>query len=258
LARRLSARRRRLAGSSLIFVSDRTASVVLRPGTAGDVDALAEISVSSARHHAALDPEFYAVPVREAVATSLREALERENDADAVRLVAEVDGVVVGSATVELRSPSPGSMLRPQLGASVGLAVLDDRRGAGIGSRLMEAAEAWASERGASLMMLGASVGLAVLDDRRGPGIGSRLMEAAEAWASERGASLMMLDASAANADALRFYEQRHGYRLSGVLLRKRIGTAHGETPNGVRRLSPASGRRPVHRAATTTDRAAP
>ena len=219
MARRLSARRRRLAGSSLIFVSDRTASVVLRPGTAGDVDALAEISVSSARHHAALDPEFYAVPVREAVATSLREALERENDADAVRLVAEVDGVVVGSATVELRSPSPGSMLRPQLGASVGLAVLDDRRG---------------------------------------PGIGSRLMEAAEAWASERGASLMMLDASAANADALRFYEQRHGYRLSGVLLRKRIGTAHGETPNGVRRLSPASGRRPVHRAATTTDRAAP
>ena len=200
-------------------MSDRTASVVLRPGTAGDVDALAEISVSSARHHAALDPEFYAVPVREAVATSLREALERENDADAVRLVAEVDGVVVGSATVELRSPSPGSMLRPQLGASVGLAVLDDRRGAGIGSRLMEAAEA---------------------------------------WASERGASLMMLDASAANADALRFYEQRHGYRLSGVLLRKRIGTAHGETPNGVRRLSPASGRRPVHRAATTTDRAAP
>ena len=51
-------------------------------------------------------------------------------------------------------------------------------------------------------------------------------MEAAERWARERGAGLMMLDASVANLDALRFYEQRHGYRRSGVLMRKPIDPA--------------------------------
>jgi len=35
----------------------------------------------------------------------------------------------------------------------------------------------------------------------------------------------MMLDASAANRGALRFYEQRHGYRRRGVLMTKTIDT---------------------------------
>ncbi|MGI8829669.1 MAG: GNAT family N-acetyltransferase [Candidatus Limnocylindria bacterium] len=44
------------------------------------------------------------------------------------------------------------------------------------------------------------------------------MMQAAERWARKGGAALIMLDASGANLDALRFYEQRHGYRRSGVL----------------------------------------
>lgn len=156
---------------------------VIRSATIGDVEALAEIYVSSARHHATLDPEFYVVPDRDAVVRHLREALSLDDAARGVRLVAELRGEVVASAEVELRSPSAASMLRQQVAASVGLAVLEDRRASGVGSRLMEAAEA---------------------------------------WARERGASLMMLDASAANVDARRFYE-RHGYRLRGVLLTKRL-----------------------------------
>ncbi len=74
--------------------------------------------------------------------------------------------------------------------------------------------------------VLAAWVDVAVLEGERGGGIGSRLMEAAERWARERGAGLMMLDASAANLDALRFYEHRHGYRRSGVLMRKPIDPA--------------------------------
>lgn len=161
-----------------------TAALIVRAATADDVEALADIYVSSARHHAALDPEFYAVPDREAVATHLRQELSAEGAGSVIRLVAEVDGRLVGSAEIELRSPGAGSMLAPRLAASVGVAVLEDRRGGGIGSTLMEAAED---------------------------------------WARERGATLMMLDASAANADALRFYEERHGYRLRGVLLTKRL-----------------------------------
>ena len=74
------------------------------------------------------------------------------------------------------------------------------------------------------------SVGIAVRDDRRGSGTGSRLMEAAEDWARERGATLMLLDASAANTEALRFYEERHGFRLRGVLMTKELGSHEGRT----------------------------
>jgi GNAT superfamily N-acetyltransferase len=165
-----------------------TATPTIRAATADDVEALADIYVSSARHHAALDPEFYAVPDRDAVATHLQQVLSAEGAGSVIRLVAEVDGRVVGAAEIELRFPGgAGSMLAPRLAASVGVAVLEDRRGGGIGSRLMESAE-----------------------DR----------------ARERGATLMMLDASAANADALRFYEDRHGYHLRGVLLTKALSPA--------------------------------
>lgn len=162
-------------------------ATVIRVATIDDVEALVDIYISSARHHAALDPEFYHVPVRDVVVGHLREALDVEDAASVVRLVAEAGGVVVGSARVELRSPSPASMLRPGLAASVDVAVLEDRRNAGIGSRLMESAED---------------------------------------WARRRGATLMMLDASAADVDALRFYEKRRGYRLRGVLMTKPIGPA--------------------------------
>lgn len=173
-----------------------TGAPVIRAATIDDVEALADVYVSAARHHAALDPEFYAVPDREAVVRHLREALGVEDDGSVIRYVAEVDGSVVGSSKVELRSPGTFSMLRPNLAASVDAAVLEDRRREGIGSRLMQAAEDWA----------------------RG-----------------RGATLMMLDASAANADALRFYEERHGFRLRGVLLTKRLDLAdRGHDEEGV------------------------
>jgi len=71
----------------------------------------------------------------------LTELLGRD-DVTVVRLVADAGGRVVGSAKVELQTPSASSMLRPAPTASVDLAVLEGTRGVGIGSRLMEAAEA--------------------------------------------------------------------------------------------------------------------
>ena len=161
-----------------------TSAMVVRVATGDDVEALADVHLSSARYHAALDAGFYTVPDRDAVVRDLKKVLEPAEDSSVVRLVAELDGAVVGTANVELRSPSDSSMLRQQVAASVGVAVLEDRRGSGVGSLLMEAAEE---------------------------------------WARERGASLMMLDASAANVEARRFYEERHGYRLRGVLMTKQI-----------------------------------
>lgn len=165
-------------------MSASRAGIQIRPATIGDCGALAEVYLSSARHHTGLDPGYYHVPDREALVSHLREVLSADSPERRVRLVAEVEGVVLGSAEVTLKSPNPASMIRPTVAASVGVAVLDDQRGGGIGSRLMEAAED---------------------------------------WARERGATLMLLDASAANRDALRFYEQRHGYRLRGVLMTKEL-----------------------------------
>lgn len=166
-------------------MSASRAGIQIRPATIGDTEALAEVYLSSARHHASLDPEYYHVPDREALVSHLREVLSADSlSPERTVLLAEADGVVLGSAEVTLQSPNPASMIRPTLAASVGVAVLEDQRGGGIGSRLMEAAED---------------------------------------WARERGATLMLLDASAANRDALRFYEQRHGYRLRGVLMTKEL-----------------------------------
>ena len=65
-------------------------------------------------------------------------------------------------------------------------------------------------------------IDIAVLPDSRGSGIGTDLMGAAEAWASEHGAEFMTLQVHTANLDAIRFYQDRHGWRTSGLFMIKR------------------------------------
>lgn len=96
-------------------------------------------------------------------------------------LVAEVGSAVVGAAAVRLLPlPDSASMLAP---------------------------------------VRAASIDVAVLGGHRGRGIGERLMTAAQAVARERGAARVVLDVAAANERALRFYQERLGYRPFGVLL---------------------------------------
>jgi len=57
--------------------------------------------------------------------------------------------------------------------------------------------------------------------DRRGEGVGSTLLEAAEATLAEAGAETVALDVLADNEAARRFY-RRHGYRPHRVELEKR------------------------------------
>jgi GNAT superfamily N-acetyltransferase len=49
---------------------------------------------------------------------------------------------------------------------------------------------------------------LAVHPERRSEGIGKRLLDAAKAWARERGATHLELDSAETRADAHRFYER--------------------------------------------------
>jgi len=158
--------------------------VEIRSAQATDIDALADIYLDSARHHVALDPEHYRLPERAAVADRLRGILAEAGGSTGY-LAAVADGRVVGSVTIRLfPEPSAGSMV-----ASV----------------------------------KSAEIGIAVLEEARGRGFGTALMTAAENWAVERGARLVVLDTSARNTDAVRLYE-RLGYEVGGLFLRKSVG----------------------------------
>jgi ribosomal protein S18 acetylase RimI-like enzyme len=159
-------------------------AVVIRAAEPRDLDALADIYLSGARHHVALDPVTYRLPERQAVVERLRGILAETGGSTAY--LAALDGErVVGSTTVRLSpAPSAGSMLAA---------------------------------------VVSAEIGIAVLDEARGRGFGTALMAAAETWAIERGARLIVLDASARNTDAVRLYE-RLGYEIGGLFLRKTVG----------------------------------
>ena len=156
----------------------------IRPAALDDLDDLLDIYLSSAQHHVTLDPENYRVPEPDAAADRLRGILEDDGRTSGY-LAAELDGRVVGSVSIVLLPPpTGGSMMAPVPSAEIGIAVMDDARDAGVGTALMDAAEA---------------------------------------WAADRGVRVILLDMSARNADAQRFYE-RLGYQVSGLYLRKSVG----------------------------------
>ncbi len=124
----------------------------MRARRADDLEALVELDLSSARHHASIDPEHYLVPDRDDVRAFLERRLA---DPDRAVLVAEVDGRVVGAVDITMVGPrDPGSIVRPIPTADLGISVAEDWRDRGIGHTLMVAAEANARGRGAERMIL--------------------------------------------------------------------------------------------------------
>jgi ribosomal protein S18 acetylase RimI-like enzyme len=129
-----------------------SSAVVIRPAIPADRDALVELDLASAAHHAALDPDSYRLPDREAVASFLD---RRQADPEREVFVAVVDGAVVGMVDVTmLEPPDEGSIERPIPTADIGISVLEAWRGRGIGHLLMEAADASARVRGAQQIVL--------------------------------------------------------------------------------------------------------
>jgi aminoglycoside 6'-N-acetyltransferase len=155
---------------------------VVRRATAADFDALVDLELESARHHAAIDPERWRVPERDAVVEFVRR--RHAADPDRETLVAVADGEVVGAVEMGIGGErDPGGAIRSMRAADIGIVV----------------ASAWRSQ-----------------------GVGGALMRAAEARALEHGATRVVLDMSAANAGARRFYErlgyQVHGLLLDRVI----------------------------------------
>ncbi|HET7182769.1 MAG TPA: GNAT family N-acetyltransferase [Candidatus Limnocylindrales bacterium] len=131
----------------------------IRPATADDASAEADLEYDSAIHHATIDPDRWRVPAREDVAGHRRywsNAKPRDAGFVAVTDAEGGDGGVVGMIELWLRRPIAvtGNARVARLEVNLGIAVAPDWRGRGVGTALLRAGEAWAREQGAERMSL--------------------------------------------------------------------------------------------------------
>ena len=164
--------------------------VLIRPPRVEDADGLARAARDLGAQYAELEPDRFQVPEHDALVARFHEVLGRPPSDAVIWLVAEVDGEAAGEAIAELLDPVSNPALQPQ--RDVG------RRRVHLGY-------------------------LAVQARFRSRGVGSRLLEAVEEWARDRGAELITTDTNLrSNVGAVEFYE-RNGYERQAVVLRKRL-----------------------------------
>lgn len=143
--------------------------VLIRPAVPADVPAVCRLAELLARQHAAYDPLRYRPPesVADAYADLLPEHLDRR---DAVVLVAEVAGEVVGYAFARVEPPSLVALTGP-VGWIHDLYVLPEGRGRRTGARLLDAAIRALGDLGVPEVLLGVAAqneAAAALFRRRG------------------------------------------------------------------------------------------
>ena len=128
--------------------------VDIRPVTLDDLEALIDVYLDTAVHHARIDPEVFHVPDRDVVKTRLRRRVEGRGET-AEYVAAFVDGTMAGSASVDLEEPpSTGNMMRAVPTAEFGVSVVEAFRGRGIGRALIGHLEGWAADHGIERMIL--------------------------------------------------------------------------------------------------------
>jgi GNAT superfamily N-acetyltransferase len=165
-------------------------SLVVRPARPGDGADLARNWLEAARHYVGLDADAFQVPDADGLVAWFEELLRRPRSEEAVWLVAEVDGRVVGdvSARLELPAEDAARQLLRDLGR-VRLYVDE----------------------------------LAVEAAYRRRGVGARLMHAVEAWGRDRGAVRSVLTTYHASPLSVPFYEQGMGYERRSIVFEKRL-----------------------------------
>ena len=157
-----------------------------RPGEGAE---LARSWVDAGRYYAELAPDTFQVPATDGLAEYL-DRFDDGDEGDVLRLVAEVDGRVVGTAV--------GRVLRPVEGATYQLQ------------------REFAETR--------LHVDAVVIEEAyRRRGVGESLMNALETWARGRGASVSLLDTYPESALSLPFFTERMGYDRRSVRLWKRL-----------------------------------
>lgn len=172
----------------------------MRPARPGDGADLARGWLDGSRYYTALDPERFQEPEGDGLAEWFEELLTRPRSEDELWLVAEVDGVVVGTVNAVLQRP-------------IDTAARQVLRSLGTIRLLVEA--------------------LGVEADYRRQGIATMLMEAAEQWGRERGARLASLDTWTGSPISVPFYERRMGYERVSIVFEKRLDTGADANSTG-------------------------
>jgi len=167
--------------------SKHAGAIRIRSAVPADAEGIALTFMESAESHAELDPERYWVPAAEPIVERYRSGAQHgpEAGSEAITLVAEVDGEIVGFLDAHLdRSRDP--MHREITYCHI--AEVAVRRG------------------------------------QRSRGIGEQLLRAAEEWGQQMGAEFASLEFHAANTRAGSFYQERMGYRVAAHTAIKRLG----------------------------------
>jgi GNAT superfamily N-acetyltransferase len=131
--------------------------VEIRDSRPGDGEALAAMWLEEGRYYAALDPDAFQAPTEDGLVEWIEKGLARPREGSR-ELVAELDGQVAGYVLVRIEpaaDPERRQYVR-EIGKTravidaLGTAEAFQRRG--VATALVEAAEAWAREQGATLV----------------------------------------------------------------------------------------------------------
>ena len=159
-------------------------AITIRPAVSEDADGITRTYLESAEYHAQLDPERYWMPATDAISARYREGRQHPDSAEAITLVAELRGEIVGFIDARLtRSPDP--MHRAMTYCHV--------------------------------------EEIAVSSRRQNQSVGARLLRAAEDWGRRQGAEFASLEYHAANTRASMFYHGRMGYCVASITAIKRL-----------------------------------
>ena len=165
-------------------------SLVVRPARPSDAADLARNWIDVARHYAELDADAFQVPAVDGLVGWFEELLQRARSEDAVWLVAEVDGRVVGDVAARLERPTE------------------------------DAARQSLRDLGRVRLFVNA---LGVEEAYRRRGVGARLMHAVEKWGRDKGAVRSVLTTYHASPLSVPFYEQVMGYERRSIVFEKRL-----------------------------------
>ena len=154
---------------------------------------MAKAWLSAGAYYADLDPEHFQVPASEGLAERLDRDPDRDRDSagdQALMLVAERDGVVAGWLTARIEPPSERAAIQFTREHSWTVLIID---------ALVVDRSHW-----------------------RG-GVGTALLEAAEAWGRDRHAQVVRLDTYAHSPVSVPFYEERMGYERRSIVFQKNL-----------------------------------
>lgn len=162
----------------------------IREARAEDAGGVAALWREFGRDYADIDPVRFREPAAEGLERWMEARIDRERDPDALWLVAESDGGLVGFAQGRIWHPADDA--ERQLMTDAGETVL----------------------KVDSVMVSG---------QWRRRGVATSLMRAVEAWGIDRGATEAVVVASSDSDSALPFYERRMGYGRTSIGFWKRL-----------------------------------